>query len=108
VTTAQSALDSARLDRYRIERELGRGGMARVFLAEDLRHRRKVAIKVLHPEVSATLGPERFAREIELTAGLQHANILPLFDSGEAPGQLFYVMPFVDGETLPRSISLLL
>jgi Tol biopolymer transport system component/tRNA A-37 threonylcarbamoyl transferase component Bud32 len=86
--------------RYTIERELGQGGMATVYLAEDVRHRRRVALKVLHPELSAVLGPERFLKEIELTASLQHPHILPLFDSGEMSGQLFYVMPFVDGETL--------
>jgi hypothetical protein len=74
--------------------------MATVYLAEDVRHRRKVALKVLHPELSAVLGPERFLKEIELTASLQHPHILPLFDSGEVAGQLFYVMPFVQGETL--------
>src|SRR5688572_25015676 len=74
--------------------------MATVYLAEDVRHRRKVALKVLHPELSAVLGPERFLKEIELTASLQHPHILPLFDSGSADGQLYYVMPFVDGETL--------
>ncbi|HET9603903.1 MAG TPA: protein kinase, partial [Gemmatimonadales bacterium] len=77
-------LGVALADRYRIERELGAGGMATVYLAEDLKHRRKVAIKVLRPELSAVLGAERFLREIELTAGLQHPNILPLFDSGAA------------------------
>src|SRR5947209_16992989 len=87
-------------DRYAIEREIGRGGMATVYLAEDLRHHRKVAVKVLKPEVAATLGPERFLREIEIAAGLQHPHILPLHDSGEASGFLFYVMPFVEGESL--------
>ena len=86
--------------RYQIERELGVGGMATVYLAEDLKHHRKVAIKVLHAELSAILGPERFLKEIELTANLQHPHILPLFDSGSADGLLFYVMPFVEGETL--------
>ena len=86
-------LTSALADRYRIERELGQGGMATVYLAEDVRHRRKVAIKVLHPELSAVLGPDRFLKEIELTANLQHPHILPLFDSGAADGLLFYVMP---------------
>ncbi len=95
-----AALGAALSDRYRIVRELGRGGMATVYLAEDVRHRRNVAIKVLHPELTAVIGAERFLKEIELTAGLQHPHILPLFDSGEADGQLFYVMPFVDGETL--------
>src|SRR5688572_31750894 len=93
-------LGAAISDRYRIERELGTGGMATVYLAEDVRHHRKVALKVLHPELSAVIGPERFLKEIELTASLQHPHILPLFDSGDANGQLFYVMPFVEGETL--------
>ena len=93
-------LGAALADRYRIERELGQGGMATVYLAEDVRHRRKVALKALHPELSAVIGPERFLKEIELTASLQHPHILPLFDSGSAQGQLFYVMPFVEGETL--------
>jgi serine/threonine protein kinase len=91
---------AALADRYRIERELGQGGMATVYLAEDVRHRRRVALKVLHPELSAVLGPERFLKEIELTASLQHPHILALFDSGSADGQLFYVMPFIEGETL--------
>jgi serine/threonine-protein kinase len=91
---------AALADRYRVERELGQGGMATVYLAEDVRHRRKVALKVLHPELSAVLGPERFLKEIELTASLQHPHILPLFDSGSSDGRLFYVMPFVEGETL--------
>ncbi|HEU4786350.1 MAG TPA: serine/threonine-protein kinase [Gemmatimonadaceae bacterium] len=85
---------------YRVERELGAGGMATVYLAHDLKHHRKVAIKLLHPELSAVLGPERFLKEIELTAGLQHPHILPLFDSGSADGLLYYVMPFVEGESL--------
>jgi serine/threonine protein kinase/tetratricopeptide (TPR) repeat protein len=87
-------------DHYAVERELGRGGMATVFLAQDLRHDRKVAIKVLRPDLSASLGAERFLREIKLAAKLQHPNILGLFDSGAADGLLFYVMPFVDGESL--------
>jgi serine/threonine-protein kinase len=91
--------------RYRIERELGSGGMATVYLAEDVRHHRKVAIKVLHPELSAVLGTERFLKEIELTANLQHPHILPLFDSGSADGLLFYVMPYVEGETLRGRIE---
>ena len=93
-------LATALAERYRIERELGRGGMATVYLAEDVRHRRRVALKVLHPELSAVLGPERFLKEIELTANLQHPHVLPLFDSGDANGHLYYVMPLVDGETL--------
>jgi eukaryotic-like serine/threonine-protein kinase len=95
-----SRLVEALSDRYRLERELGQGGMATVYLAEDLKHRRKVALKVLRPELAATLGPERFLREIELAAKLQHPHILPLHDSGEAQGFLYYVMPFVDGENL--------
>lgn len=93
-------LTSALSDRYRLEREIGAGGMATVFLAEDLRHHRQVAVKVLRPELSATLGHDRFLREITTTAGLRHPNILPLYDSGESAGFLFYVMPYVDGESL--------
>jgi serine/threonine-protein kinase len=95
-TQLRSALSAS----YVIERELGRGGMATVYLARDVKHQRPVALKLLHPELSAVLGPERFLKEIELTASLQHPHILPLFDSGNADGQLFYVMPFVEGETL--------
>ena len=87
-------------DRYRLERELGQGGMATVYLAYDLKHDRKVAVKVLKPELAAVLGAERFVVEIKTTAALQHPHILPLFDSGEADGFLYYVMPFIDGETL--------
>ena len=87
-------------DRYRVERELGSGGMATVYLAQDLKHQRAVAIKVLRPELAASLGTERFLREIEIAAGLDHPHILPLYDSGEADGKLFYVMPFVEGESL--------
>ena len=86
--------------RYRLERELGAGGMATVYLAEDVKHSRQVAVKVLHPELAAQLGHERFLREITTTANLRHPNILPLFDSGEFDGQVFYVMPFIEGETL--------
>jgi non-specific serine/threonine protein kinase len=93
-------LRAALSDRYRIERELGMGGMATVYLAEDLKHARRVAVKVLRPELAESLGAERFLREITTTANLRHPNILPLFDSGEVAGQLFYVMPFVEGETL--------
>ena len=93
-------LSTALADRYRIERELGRGGMATVYLAEDLRHGRKVAIKVLDEEVAATLVAERFLREIRLAARLNHPNILALFDSGVADGILFYVMPAVEGQSL--------
>ena len=93
-------LQSALADRYRLDREIGAGGMATVYLAQDLRHDRKVALKVLRPELAAVIGAERFLAEIKLTANLQHPHILPLFDSGEADSYLFYVMPFVEGETL--------
>ena len=93
-------LASALAARYRLDSELGAGGMATVYLAEDLKHQRKVAIKVLRPELSAALGAERFLREITTTANLRHPNILPLYDSGEHDGFLFYVMPYVEGESL--------
>jgi eukaryotic-like serine/threonine-protein kinase len=93
-------LTVALADRYTIERELGEGGMATVYLAQDLKHRRRVAIKVLKPELAAAVGAERFLREIEVAAGLHHPHILPLYDSGEADGFLYYVMPFVEGESL--------
>ena len=97
-------LNAALEGRYRIERELGEGGMATVYLADDLKHERKVALKVLKPELAAVVGAERFLAEIKTTAKLQHPNILPLFDSGEADGFLFYVMPDGAGEALrPRS-----
>ncbi len=93
-------LKAALADRYRIERELGEGGMATVYLAHDLRHDRLVALKVLKPNVSAALGVERFLKEIRVTASLQHPHILPLFDSGDVDGMLYYVMPLVEGESL--------
>ncbi len=93
-------LQAAIADRYLLERELGRGGMATVYLARDLKHHRKVAIKVLKPEIGAMLGPERFLREIRVTAQLTHPHILPVHDSGTAEGLLYYVMPYVDGESL--------
>src|SRR6059058_5591992 len=93
-------LQPALADRYLIKRELGRGGMATVYLAQDLKHHRQVAIKVLKPELAAALGPERFLREIEIAAGLTHPHVLPLHDSGEAAGFLYYVMPYVEGESL--------
>ncbi|HEX9283926.1 MAG TPA: serine/threonine-protein kinase, partial [Gemmatimonadales bacterium] len=99
------SLREALADRYAIERELGRGGMATVYLAEDRKHRRPVAIKVLHPELAAALGAERFLREIEIAARLQHPHILPLYDSGSAGGQLYYVMPYVEGESLRDRLS---
>jgi len=92
-------------DRYRLERELGQGGMAVVFLAEDLKHRRRVAIKLLKPELSAVLGSERFVREIAIAATLQHPHILPLYDSGQAGGLFYYVMPFVEGESLRQRLA---
>jgi eukaryotic-like serine/threonine-protein kinase len=96
LSRAQSALG----DRYGIERELGRGGMAVVYLAEDLKHHRRVAIKILKPELSQSLGTERFLREIEIAAQLTHPHILPLHDSGEAGGLIYYVMPYIEGESL--------
>jgi len=102
---AIARLAPALADRYRIERELGAGGMATVYLADDLRHGRKVAIKLLHAELSAMLGPERFLTEIKTTAALQHPHVLPLFDSGSTDGLLYYVMPFVEGETLRHRLE---
>jgi serine/threonine-protein kinase len=93
-------LQAAMADRYLLERELGGGGMASVFLAHDARHNRKVAIKILFPELASLIGAERFLKEIETTANLQHPNILPLFDSGRVDGTVFYVMPYVEGESL--------
>jgi len=98
-------LSTALANRYKIESHLGEGGMANVYLAEDLKHHRKVAVKVLRPELAAVLGAERFVQEIETTANLQHPHILPLFDSGEADGFLYYVMPFIDGETLRDKLN---
>src|SRR5512145_308401 len=91
--------------RYVIEREVGQGGMATVYLARDVRHDRRVALKVLRPELAASLGPERFVREIKLAAQLQHPHILPLHDSGEAAGFLYYVMPYVEGESLRARLA---
>ena len=93
-------LQDALAGRYRLEREVGRGGMATVHLAQDLKHRRRVAVKVLHPELAANVGAERVLREIEIAAGLNHPHILTLIDSGSAGGLLYYVMPFVEGESL--------
>ncbi len=105
MTAIPDRLAAALADRYRLERELGQGGMATVYLAEDLKHKRKVALKVLKPELAAVLGAERFVQEITTTAALQHPHILPLFDSGTADGFLFYVMPFIDGETLRAKLD---
>src|SRR2546429_5975103 len=93
-------LQAALADRYTIERELGHGGMATVYLAQDRKHHRLVAIKVLKPEIAAALGPERFLREIEVAARLTHPHILALHDSGQAGGSLYYVMPYIEGESL--------
>ncbi len=98
-------LRAALADRYSIEQEIGVGGMATVYVAEDVRHHRKVAVKVLRSELAATLGPDRFLREIEIAAQLQHPHVLPLYDSGEAAGFLFYVIPFVEGESLRQKID---
>src|SRR5690348_3091801 len=100
MTDFRPDLVTALAERYRIERELGQGGMATVYLAEDLRHDRKVAIKVLRPELAAVIGAERFLREIKTIATLQHPHILGLIDSGEVNGTAYYVMPFVEGESL--------
>jgi eukaryotic-like serine/threonine-protein kinase len=98
-------LRAALADRYLIEGELGRGGMATVYLAEDLRHKRRVAVKVLHAELSAAVGKERFLREITTAANLTHPHIVPVFDSGEADGHLYFVMPLIEGETLRARIE---
>jgi tRNA A-37 threonylcarbamoyl transferase component Bud32 len=105
MSSATDRLSTALADRYRIERHLGEGGMATVYLAEDLKHDRKVAVKVLRPELAAVLGAERFVQEIKTTAQLQHPHILPLFDSGEADSFLYYVMPYVEGETLRDKLN---
>jgi hypothetical protein len=98
-------LNAALAHRYRIERKLGEGGMASVYLAEDVKHERKVAVKILRPELAAVIGSERFLTEIKTTANLQHPHILALFDSGEADGFLYYVMPYVEGETLRERLE---
>ncbi len=105
MTDTFERLKTALADRYAIEHELGAGGMATVYLAEDLKHHRKVAVKVLRSELAAVLGADRFLREIEIAAKLQHPHILPLHDSGEADGFLYYVMPFVDGESLRSKLA---
>ncbi len=98
-------LEAALAGRYTIEKELGQGGMATVYLAQDVRHHREVAIKVLRPDLAAALGPERFLREIRIAANLNHPHILALFDSGEADGFLYYVMPYIKGQTLRDRID---
>ncbi len=99
------SIKAALADRYALEREIGAGGMATVYLAEDPKHHRKVAVKVLRPELAAVVGPERFLREIEIAARLQHPHVLPLYDSGEADGFLYYVMPYVEGESLSIKLA---
>lgn len=103
--SAVETLRAALADRYTIEREIGAGGMATVYLARDIRHRRQVALKLLDPELGAVIGGERFLAEIEVTANLQHPHLLPLFDSGEAEGLLYYVMPYIDGESLRAKLT---
>jgi len=105
VADVPQRLIAALQDRYRLERELGQGGMATVYLAADLKHDRKVAIKVLKPDLAAVLGAERFIAEIKTTAALSHPHILPLFDSGEAGGFLYYVMPYIEGETIREKLT---
>ncbi|NJD20080.1 MAG: serine/threonine protein kinase, partial [Gemmatimonadetes bacterium] len=98
-------LRAALSDRYAIEREIGAGGMATVYLAQDLKHHRQVAVKVLRPELAATVGVERFLQEVDIAANLQHPHILALYDSGEAGGFLYYVMPYVEGPTLRHRLT---
>src|SRR5262249_46035425 len=98
MSSVAERLNASLASRYRLERELGRGGFATVYLAKDLRHPRNVAIKVLHAELATALGSERFLREIEIAAGLSHPHILPLLESGAADGILYYVMPFAEGD----------
>jgi eukaryotic-like serine/threonine-protein kinase len=105
LTDTSSILNEALAGRYLIESEIGRGGMATVYLAHDIRHGRSVAIKVLHPELGAAIGPDRFLREIQVVARLQHPHIVALYDSGEASGRLFYVMPYVKGESMRERLK---
>jgi serine/threonine-protein kinase len=105
LTGSTERLTAALEGRYRVLRRLGEGGMALVYLAEDLKHGRQVALKLLRPELAAALGPERFLREIQIAARLTHPNILPLLDSGDADGTLYYVMPYVEGETLRERLT---
>src|SRR5512134_2726588 len=105
MTELLTRLRTALTDRYDVQREVGRGGMATVFLAQDRRHGRPVAVKVLHPELSIGLGPDRFLREIQIAARLQHPHIVPLYDSGQAGDLLYYVMPYVEGESLRHRLE---
>src|SRR3989449_5066148 len=100
-----SRLRAAVAGRYEVQREIGRGGMATVYLAEDLRHHRPVAVKVLHPHVAVSLGSERFLREIQIAARLQHSHIVPLYDSGQFENLLYYVIPYVEGESLRQRLD---
>src|SRR2546421_2937465 len=100
LNTLLARLQAAVADHYSVACEIGRGGMATVYLGDDLKHARQVAIKLLHPQLATGLGAERFLREIKTAAGLTHPHIVPLFDSGARDGLLFYVMPYIDGETL--------
>src|SRR5688500_108597 len=102
---AVAALREGLRDRYAFDRQLGRGGMATVYLARDLRHDRPVALKVLHPELAASMGPERFQREIRFAARLQHPHVLTVLDSGETTGRLWFTMPYVEGETLRTRLA---
>ena len=105
MSTVQNRLQSSLAERYTIEHEVGRGGMATVYLAQDLRHHRPVALKVLHPELALSIGSERFLREIQIAARLQHPHIVPLYDSGQAGDLLYYVMPFIEGESLRQHLE---
>src|SRR5689334_23248389 len=105
MTDLQNRLEAGLSGRYSVERQLGEGGMAVVYLARDLRHERAVAVKVLRPEISAEIGAERFLREIKMAAGLTHNHILPVFDSGEADGLLYYVMPNMEGNSLRHKLD---
>jgi hypothetical protein len=105
MTDSFGRLDAALAGKYRIERELGEGGMATVYIAEDLKHHRQVAVKVLRQDLAASLGAERFLREIEIAAKLHHPHILPLYDSGGAGDVLFYVMPLVEGQSLRERLA---
>src|SRR5687767_2339096 len=103
--TALDQLRASLADRYTVDRQIGRGGMATVFLARDLKHDRDVAIKVLHPDLSAAVPAERFHREIRIQAKLRHPHVVPLLDSGEANGLLYYIMPYVEGESLRERLA---
>ena len=103
--SGDSAVTGLLGDRYRIEREIGRGGMARVFLALETKHNRNVAVKVIRPDLAASLGRERFLREIALAARLRHPNVAPLYDSGDAAGVLYFVMPYEDGKSLRQRLD---